>query len=323
MKNKLVSIIIPIYNTEKYISSCLESVINQTYDNIEIIIINDGTTDNAGIIAEEYAKNYDFIHVYHQENKGASEARKLGYQKSSGEYLIFVDSDDTIPPYSIEILYNTIEHQQADIVYGGYNRIVDGKIIDSIIPHKKETVTGIEFSKLIISSKCACSCSFCISKRSLWREYIFIAPDNRIPSEDFIITLRLSGEAKKVVFIEDIVYNYNYNPNSLSIGGNLQKQNLWKAFFYLLKDEMEKLHLYVDFEKEYFRLIIYNLSFCMKDIDTTDSWVNEILQANISSLNIKYKILHKLLPYPKLRWFLILSNRKLSRFFKRFYKHSY
>ena len=86
---------------------------------------------------------------------------------------------------------------------------------------------------------------------------------------------------------------------------------------------MEKLHLYVDFEKEYFRLIIYNLSFCMKDIDPTDSWVNEILQANISSLNIKYKILHKLLAYPKLRWFLILSNRKLSRFFKRFYKHSY
>ena len=91
-----VSIIVPIYNVEKYLSKCLESILLQTYKNIEIIIINDGTTDSSLEIANLYASKYDFIHVYSYENAGISTTRNRALEKATGDYYLFVDSDDYI-----------------------------------------------------------------------------------------------------------------------------------------------------------------------------------------------------------------------------------
>ena len=100
----LVSIIVPIYNTAKYLPKCLDSILNQTYQNLEIILVDDGSTDDSGTIAKNYAKKDSRIKVIHQENAGQSSARNLGLKKSTGEYISFIDSDDTIAKTFVEKL---------------------------------------------------------------------------------------------------------------------------------------------------------------------------------------------------------------------------
>lgn len=101
-----ISIIIPIYNVEQYLPQCLDSIINQTYKNLEIILINDGSTDNSGKICDNYAKVDNRIHVFHKKNEGVSSARNLGLEKCTGDFIGFVDPDDFIELNMYELLYN-------------------------------------------------------------------------------------------------------------------------------------------------------------------------------------------------------------------------
>ena len=115
MKEELISVIIPVYNVEKYIRYCLDSVINQTYKNLEIIIVDDGTKDSSGEIAEEYAVKDSRIKVIHKENGGLSDARNVGLDAATGKYIAFLDSDDVITLDFYEYLYNIIKEKDYDI----------------------------------------------------------------------------------------------------------------------------------------------------------------------------------------------------------------
>ena len=96
MNNELISIIVPIYNTEKYLHECLDSIINQTYANFEVLLVNDGSTDSSGIICQEYVKNDSRFRYFEKENGGVSSARNLGLERSEGVYITFIDSDDWV-----------------------------------------------------------------------------------------------------------------------------------------------------------------------------------------------------------------------------------
>ena len=113
----LISVIVPVYNAEKYLRECLDSIVNQTYKNIEIILVDDGSTDGSGAICDEYADKDVRIKVYHIPNGGASNARNLGIDNADGEYLMFVDSDDIILPYVVERAIKLALEHNADIVY--------------------------------------------------------------------------------------------------------------------------------------------------------------------------------------------------------------
>ena len=113
-----VSIIVPIYNTEKYLISCFDSILNQTYQNLEIILIDDGSTDNSGKIADDYSKKDSRIKVIHQKNAGQSAARNKGLEKATGEYISFIDSDDKIDPNFIMYLLNAFSSTTALSVCG-------------------------------------------------------------------------------------------------------------------------------------------------------------------------------------------------------------
>ena len=117
MKNKvLVSIIVPVYNVEKYIDKCLNSLVNQTLKNIEIIVVNDGTKDNSQKIIDKYTKKYSFIRSYIKENGGLSSARNYGLKHAKGEYIAFVDSDDFVDKNMFEQMYLYAKNNKYDIV---------------------------------------------------------------------------------------------------------------------------------------------------------------------------------------------------------------
>lgn len=124
-----ISIIIPVYNVAKYLRKCLESVINQTYQNLEIIVIDDGSTDGCDKICDEYAKKDNRIRVIHQPNKGLSEARNSGLKVMTGEFVGFVDSDDWIEPNFYELLEKRMREKNADIVMMGYYCVYKDKIL--------------------------------------------------------------------------------------------------------------------------------------------------------------------------------------------------
>ena len=115
MENTLVSIVIPVYNVEKYLRKCIESVLNQTYKNIQIILVNDGSTDNSPALCDEYKQMYDKVEVIHKSNGGLPDARNAGLKRAKGEYVGFIDSDDWIEPNMVEHLLHNIIEYDADI----------------------------------------------------------------------------------------------------------------------------------------------------------------------------------------------------------------
>ena len=120
-----ISVIIPVYKVEKYLSYCVNSVINQTYTNLEIILVDDGSPDNCPKMCDELAKTDKRIKVLHKQNGGLSSARNAGIDIATGEYISFVDSDDTINPQTLEILHKLIKDDNADISMSSWKKVYD------------------------------------------------------------------------------------------------------------------------------------------------------------------------------------------------------
>ena len=133
MPNKekpLISVIVPIYKVEKYLNKCVKSIINQTYKNLEIILVDDGSPDNCGKICDKLAERDDRIRIIHKKNGGLSSARNAGIEIANGEYIGFVDSDDYIDNDMFETLYNNIKDNNADLSIIGYQiETIDNKVI--------------------------------------------------------------------------------------------------------------------------------------------------------------------------------------------------
>ena len=120
MSNGTVTVIIPIYNVEKYLRPCLDSVLGQTYQDLQIILVDDGSTDSCGLICEEYAARDPRITVVHKENGGLSDARNAGLPLVEGEFVFYLDSDDYLVPHALERLVNTQRERNADVVLGNF-----------------------------------------------------------------------------------------------------------------------------------------------------------------------------------------------------------
>lgn len=127
--DELISIIVPVYKVEEYIDECVKSLINQTYNNIEIVLVDDGSPDKCGNICENYKRTDNRIVVLHKENGGLSDARNAGMRIAKGKYFVFVDSDDFVSNNYIEILYDIIKKNNADIGFASLTRFFDNDII--------------------------------------------------------------------------------------------------------------------------------------------------------------------------------------------------
>lgn len=313
MNKTTVTVIIPIYNTEKYLKRCVDSVLNQSFKGIEIILVDDGSKDNSGKIADEYASQFNNIKVIHQENKGLAEARRAGIIASSGEYIMHVDSDDDITTDAVKFLYNQCLEFNLDIAYGAANRIIDGKIVSGIKHPFERILTDYEFLKYLLDLRCICASWGCMSRKSIWTNNVFPDKDIALPSEDVYINIKLSRYSKKVGLSNHIVYNYYYNPLSLSSTGKLSKQHLWKIYFQKIYEELDERQMLLKVENKLHELEINRLSLFVFPIDKSDKWIQNVINYNNKSFSTKTKILQIFIKYPFLRKPIYKANRYLKK----------
>ncbi len=140
MKNPLISVIVPVYKVEKYLDKCVQSIVDQTYKNLEIILVDDGSPDNCPLMCDEWAKKDSRIKVIHKENGGASTARNCGLDIAKGDYFGFVDSDDFIHPTMFEKMMNALLNSTKKVAYCYFNRCKGEQILPMIPPNAKETL---------------------------------------------------------------------------------------------------------------------------------------------------------------------------------------
>lgn len=206
----MISIIVPIYNTEKYLKRCIESILNQTYKNIELLLIDDGSTDNSLKICEEYALKDDRIRVFHKENGGQGSARNMGIENAKGEYIGFVDSDDYISPQMYEILLNDIETYDADIssCRTGHTEDFDVTGTDEIRIYENDEIIEMH---LKFTEEIGQSPADKLYKKKMWDEVRFL----QIRAyEDAATIYRVLYKAKKVVYRDISLYHYIRRDNS-------------------------------------------------------------------------------------------------------------
>ena len=208
MERKKVSIIVPVYNTEKYIDRCIQSILSQNYSDIELILINDGSTDSSGTICEKYSKEYKNVIYKYQENSGVSVARNTGIELATGEYVAFVDSDDAVKSNMISSLVDALESSEADLSICGYDIARIDEVIPVPIP--QETVFGKEniaayfsehFTEAIASSVFA----------KLYKKSLFSYGFNPEFSmgEDLLFNLEYVKKITKLVIVPETLYIYN------------------------------------------------------------------------------------------------------------------
>ena len=215
-----VSVIIPVYNVSKYLSSCIDSVLNQSYSDFELLLVDDGSTDDCGGICDSYAENDSRVRVFHKENGGVSSARNMGLDHAKGEWVFFLDGDDLLPRHSIQSLVDHVDFG-VDMVYGGIRKFDELDENVETIAVEKEGIISVEeaLDAFIVSER----------RTGDWHRYLF----NRIyrlsiiqkyglrfhtdifyKEDGLFITQYLCRCGNNVVTIPDIVYYYRQTSSS-------------------------------------------------------------------------------------------------------------
>lgn len=214
--NPMISVIVPIYNVEKYLRACIDSILTQTYKNLEIILVDDGSSDGCGAICDEYKEKDQRITVIHQKNRGLSGARNAGIDIAQGQYIGFIDSDDTIEPQMFEILLNNMRKNGAKISICG-RKIVDesGNITEPKYIHKKKMVLDGKSAIIEMNSHKSFDMSACdkLYDITLWTDIRY--PEGKL-SEDFFVIFHLLDKAQKIVWTPEPLYKYLQRNNSIS-----------------------------------------------------------------------------------------------------------
>lgn len=213
--NDLISVIVPIYNTDKYLSKCLESICGQSYFNLEIILVNDGSTDKSGEICQEYAlRNERFLYIEKEKNEGLSLARNEGLDVATGKYVSFIDSDDFIHPNFIEILYdacltNLVELSTCGMVMVNEKEKQELFTLDSVHKWSSEEAIG----RLLIWDKLDGSVCDKLFKRDLFENLRFVP--GRI-SEDLPVTINILCKVSHIVHVGEPLYFYFQRTTSIT-----------------------------------------------------------------------------------------------------------
>lgn len=238
--NELISIVVPVYNVEKYIEKCLQSIINQTYKNIEIIVVNDGTKDNSLELAKKVQKKDKRITIISQPNAGLSAARNTGIAHAKGKYINFIDSDDYIEPTMIEELYNLVIKEKAEISICDFiEESEDGIVLKEKISKNEiqiyDSVTGIK--ELLLQENITNHAWNKLYKKELFNNVQY--PVGQL-MEDISTTYKLFSNSNKIVYSDKKLYHYIQR--GTSILGNVNPKRI-KDQYFAIQDRNKKLQI--------------------------------------------------------------------------------
>jgi len=263
MEKDCISIVVPVYNCHDYLEKCLDSLIHQTYQNLEIVLVDDGSKDDSGAICDRYAIKDKRIKVIHQENGGVAIARNVGVKNTSGKYIGFVDSDDFIELNMYESLYQSLTHNQADIACcGRIDEPMNRKVFqldEPIVYDKQQAMESFLLTKTIGGSFCEK-----LYRRELLEDINFIT--EYIP-DDFITLYSIFKKANKISHTGLASYHYLYRTSSVSHSKfNPKYVGLTIYSKQILNDVQESFPSLVD-EAQYlfFHKTIYGAKLAIKD----------------------------------------------------------
>lgn len=298
MKPK-VSIIVAAYNIENYIERCLQSIINQTLRNIEIIVVNDGSTDNTLDIIKKISRIDKRITIVNQQNKGLIETRKIGLRKARGEYVLFIDGDDWLELNTLELLYDNATVNKSDIViYNAFLSYDDMKqkynnVSDNL--DKDDNIKNLLLSKIL---------------PNIWSKFIkleFIKSNNVVfPSnisfgEDLATVLSLFIHNPQISILDEYLYHYYQRNNSITKNKNDKVLEVDRALTFI-EDKLRENNIYIKYEKEFEDLVFHHLFILwfLKYVDVEEINIKLYEQYKNRKLDInKNKIIkNKIRSYP-------------------------
>lgn len=301
-----LTVIVPAYNVEKYIEKCLESLVNQTYRDLEILVVNDGSTDNTKKIIEKYEKKSENLKLLNKENGGLSSARNFGLQNTETKYVAFVDGDDYLELNAYEIIMKKVEEEKADIGIYNLKKIYPNKIVNSKLSkriyYKKDFLKQL-FSKSKETDVIVCNKIFRMDIIIKNRIYF----ENKAYFEDTGFIFRYLYFVKKISLLDLPLYNYIQHNNSITKKFNRliisSCENTYKIIkeFYQKNNEYEKYKS--EIENMYLRMKIYTLNNSLKysgNYNFEITW-HEIFKTKIPLKHKIALILLKIKIYKKLR----------------------
>lgn len=256
-----ISVIVPVYNVEPYLERCVHSILAQDFDGYEIVLVNDGTEDNSGKIAEDFARKYPEKIVYiKQENRGLGGARNTGILHAKGEYLLFVDSDDYIAPDTLQKVYRKIVEEQADLLIFDYYRVSEQYEVLSRnygCFGKEDTFTLETYPEVLFDNPSTWNKMY---HRRLFLEYGITFPD-KVWYEDLRTTAKIYTKAEKIVYFREPFYYYYQREDSIMHTKDCTKYlQIIEAMDDLLQ-YFKGEKIYDKFEKELEFLAVYHLLF--------------------------------------------------------------
>ncbi len=217
MSNKLISVIVPVYNIEsEYLERCIGSICGQTYQNLDIILVDDGSTDGSGSICDRFATEDSRVRVFHKENGGSSSARNLGIKEAKGEYIGFIDSDDYIEPDMYELLVGAVEKYNAPMAQISRDEIDETgmRMPDICVPPKEELrITSEDMMRELLMHRGDCSYCTRITHKALFVDREF--PVGKL-NEDFYLLTHMLTDIKHLVILPKQCYHVFYRMNSNS-----------------------------------------------------------------------------------------------------------
>ena len=222
-----VSIIVPVYNIENYIRVCVESILAQTYESFELILVDDGSKDNSGILCDEYAAIDSRVKVIHKENGGVSSARNTGLQQAKGKWIMYVDGDDWIDPEMMTEMIAVAERDGADFIIGNLRFVCEGD--NSWEYEMNDWNDDKKYSLNQYISRVWTSVCGCMAKKKLYDIHKLRSPEGISYCEDFHLAVRICYYSQKVVHINKSYYNYRQQPLSIvhNLNGKTEKDEQW------------------------------------------------------------------------------------------------
>lgn len=306
MEKVKVSIVIPVYNSSKYLDKCINSIINQSYSNIEVVLIDDGSKDDSGSICDNYAKKDNRVHVYHQKNSGVSTARNNGISKANGDYVTFIDSDDFVHQDYIQKLVDNLKSDSLSVcqIENYYGRdIVENKDDKNIVLNKNQFIELC--TMYLLNTPCCKLYNLDIIKKS---KILF---DTKLSlGEDLLFNLDYLKNVNGIVITNRKLYYYRkddnntlstaYNPDMLNI--QLLLFDKYTDFFENTKMNNNELRIFDSYRLSTLKIIIEN-EFRNKKISFYKRYINA--KRIVSNKEFRSRIDSILYPEKKLLYFLI------------------